>query len=305
MIAVPWFKALADATRLRILGLTLNQELNVQELVEILAMGQSRVSRHLKILADAGLLTSRRDGLWAFYRVPAAGPGHSVLAAAAPLFTGDAEVARDRERAAELMAAGRGRARRFFDTLAPEWDRRKRELLGDTDLEGLLLAGLPRAATAADLGCGTGTLLARLAARVSKAIGVDASPRMLEMARRSCAGCGEGVEFRLGELEHLPLRDAEVGAAVLNLVLHHLRTPLSGLQEAHRVLEPGGTLVLAELSRHQDEELRTLFGDRWLGFTAGELESWLREAGFDITGRKEQPLSRGLSNLIFTARRKQ
>ena len=303
MTAVQWFKALGDETRLRILGLTLNQELNVQELVEILTMGQSRVSRHIKILADAGLLTSRRDGLWAFYRVPAAGPGRSFLAATAPLFTGEAELARDRERAAELLAAGTGRARRFFDTLAPEWDRRKRELLGDTDLEGLLLADLPRGGAAADLGCGTGTLLARLAARVNKAIGVDASPRMLEMARRSCAGCGEGVEFRLGELEHLPLREGEADAAVLNLVLHHLRSPLEGLREAYRVLRPDGTLVLADLTRHQEEELRGRFGDRWLGFEPGELDSWLAEAGFTIENESGLPLARGLTARIITARR--
>lgn len=301
MAAIAWFKALADATRQRILNLTLDQELNVQELVELLAMGQSRVSRHLKILAETGLLSSRRDGLWVFYRVPAAGPGRAFLDAAAPLFTGDPLLVRDRERAAELFAAGRGRTRRFFDRLAPEWDRRRRELLGDTDLEGRILASLPLQGAAADLGCGTGVLLARLAGRGGGAIGVDASPRMLELARRTCAA--GGVELRLGELEHLPLRDGEVQAAVLNLVLHHLREPAAGLGEAHRVLVPGGTLVVAELVRHQDESLRAEFGDRWLGFTPGELRGWLEEAGFTIELERDLPLPGGRSILIYTARR--
>src|SRR4030042_4097493 len=120
-----WFKALADPTRLRILSLTLPGELNVQELMEVLAMGQSRVSRHLRILTDGGLLSCRRDGLWAFYRVPADGAGRRFLDTVAPLLAGDPLLEKDRERAAELAAAGRGRPRKFFDDLAPHWGRRK------------------------------------------------------------------------------------------------------------------------------------------------------------------------------------
>src|SRR4030042_562150 len=129
-----WFKALADPTRLRILSLTLPGELNVQELMEVLAMGQSRVSRHLRILTDGGLLSGRRGGLWAFDRVPADGAGRRFLDTVAPLLGGDPVLEKDRERAAELAAAGRGRSRKFFDALAPAWDRRKAEPLGTADL---------------------------------------------------------------------------------------------------------------------------------------------------------------------------
>jgi ArsR family transcriptional regulator len=285
------------------LNLTLSQELNVQELVEILSMGQSRVSRHLRILSDCGLLGSRRDGLWAFYRVPAGGPGREFLDAVAPLLAGDPLLVRDRERAVELVAAGRGRSRKFFDAVAPEWDRRKAELLGGTDLETEVLTRLPACKVAADLGCGTGTLLAGMAAKAAAVIGVDSSPRMLEVARRACATSGKTVELRLGELEHLPLREGEADAAVMNLVLHHLRSPLEGLREAYRVLRPDGTLVLADLTRHQEEELRGRFGDRWLGFASGELESWLAEAGFTIENESGLPLARGLTARIITARR--
>ena len=298
-----WFKALADPTRLRILSLTLSRELNVQELMEVLSMGQSRVSRHLRILTDGGLLTCRRDGLWAFYRVPADGAGRRFLDTVAPLLAGDPLLDQDRGHAAELAAAGRGRARKFFDALAPEWDRRKAELLGGSNLESEVLARLPACEVAADLGCGTGSLLAALAAKAAKVIGVDSSPRMLALARRACSS-NRNVELRLGELEHLPLREQEADAAVLNLVLHHLRLPVEGLREAHRVLRPGGTLVLADLDRHQDPELGERFGDRWPGFAADELESWLAEAGFKIANTRGLPLARGLTARIITARRK-
>jgi SAM-dependent methyltransferase len=299
------FKALADETRLRILNLTLDQELNVQEIEEILAMGQSRISRHLRILADCGLLHCRRDGLWAFYRVPAQGPARELLAAVAPLLAGEPLLGRDPERLLELLAAGRGRSRRFFDALAPEWDRRKRELLGDGELQAAVLSSLPACSVAADLGCGTGALLSAMAEKAAEVIGVDSSPRMLELARRACAGRGPAVQLRLGELEHLPLREGEAEAAVLNLVLHHLRVPLEGLREAHRVLRRGGTLVLADLDRHQEEELRRSFGDRWLGFGPGELQGWLAEAGFEIENQRGMPLARGLAARIIVARRRE
>ncbi len=304
MPLLTWFKALADPTRLRILNLTLSRELNVQELMEVLSMGQSRVSRHLRILTDGGLLSCRRDGLWAFYQAPADGAGRRFLDTVAPLLAGEAPLERDRERAARLAAAGRGRSRRFFDALAPEWDRRKAELLGSSELEKEVLARLPSCGVAADLGCGTGSLLPGLAARAAAVIGVDSSPRMLELARRACAAAGGKVDLRLGELEHLPLREGEAEAAVLNLVLHHLRLPVEGLREAHRVLRPGGTLVVADLNRHQDLELAERFGDRWPGFAAGELEGWLAEAGFRIVKSGGLPLARGLAARIITARSK-
>lgn len=294
---------MADPTRLRILGLTLAQELNVQELTGVLDMGQSRISRHLKILSDSGLLACRRDGLWSFYRVPLESQGRRFLDAVAPLLREEPFLKEDLERSAERLAAGRGRTRRFFDALAPEWDRSRREILGDADLDAEILRRLPRCAVAADLGCGTGALLLPMLGRARKVIGVDGAPRMLALARRRCAAAGEAVQLRLGELEHLPLRDGEAEAAVLNLVLHHLRAPLDGLREAHRVLAGGGLLLVTDFARHSREELRERFGDRWLGFAPAELEGWLGEAGFTSEQRAEVALPSGLAALIVCAKK--
>jgi ArsR family transcriptional regulator len=139
--------------------------------------------------------------------------------------------------------------------------------------------------------------------RARKVVGVDGSPRMLALARRRCAGAGEAVQLRLGELEHLPLRYGETQAAVLNLVLHHLRAPLAGLHEACRVLASGGLLLVTDFARHAREELRERFGDRWLGFSPAELEGWLEEAGLILEERAEVALPRGLAALIVCARK--
>jgi ArsR family transcriptional regulator len=261
-------------------------------------MGQSRISRHLKILSDSGLLACRRDGLWSFYRVPLEGPGRRFLNAIAPLLREEPFLKEDLERSAELLADGRNRNQRFFDALAPEWDRSRREILGDADLDAEILRRLPSCAVAADLGCGTGALLQPMLQRARKVIGVDGAPRMLALARRRCAGAGETVQLRLGELEHLPLRDGEADAAVLNLVLHHLRSPLAGLHEACRVLASGGLLLVTDFARHAREELRERFGDRWLGFSPAELE-----AGLILEERAEVALPRGLAALIVCARK--
>jgi SAM-dependent methyltransferase len=303
MPILEWCKALADPTRLRILGLTLTQELNVQELTDVLAMGQSRISRHLKVLSDSGLLASRRDGLWSFYRVPLEGRGRRFLDAVVPLLLEEQFLKEDLERSAQRVAAGRSRARRFFDALAPEWDRSRQEILGDADLDAEILRRLPSCAVAADLGCGTGALLQPMLKRARRVVGVDDAPRMLALARRRCAGAGEAVQLRLGELEHLPMRDGEAEAAVLNLVLHHLRAPLAGLHETYRVLAGGGLLLVTDFARHTREELRERFGDRWLGFSPAELEGWLGEAGFISEERMEVALPRGLAAFIVCARK--
>lgn len=290
------FKALADETRLRILRLLTRFELNVGELTGVLGMGQSRVSRHLRILVDSGLLTARRDGLWVFY----SGARSSLLDAVTPLIEGCGP-GEDFARAGEALEARARETRRFFNAIAPDWQALRREVLGDTDLEGAILSLLPAGESVADLGCGPGELLDALSAKSARLIGVDVSPAMLELARRRPGLAG--ASLRVGELEHLPLADAEVRAAVMSLALHHLSDPQAALKEAGRVVAPGGVLVVADYLKHANELMRERFGDRWLGFSSREVSSWLDRAGFTVERIEEKPVKLGLRLGFYVARR--
>ncbi len=300
---LPALKALADETRLRLFQLLRVHELNVNEIVEALDMGQSRISRHLKILAEAGLLAARRDGMWTFYRA-ATGPEALRFAAA----VGDPEsapFARDLARARRIREERAKESRRFFDTVAGDWREMKRSLIGDADLDAFILKHIPRCAVAADLGCGSGEQLPILLKKAGRVIGVDRAPRMLEEARRrNLAESRRGVlELRLGELEKLPFRDGEADCALICLALHHLPEPAAGIAEAARILKPGGTLVVVEWTSHSDESLRSRFQDRWLGFEPALLEKWLKDAGLTIREKSNLALPRGGLNIqLFRSR---
>jgi len=292
-------KALADETRVRLIRLLMDFELNVGEIVQIMSMGQSRVSRHLKILVESGLAASRRDGLWTFYAAVPEGRGRLFLDGAAPFFEDGGEAARDLEAARRMVSERSLMARRFFDEAAPVWQDLSREILGDFDLAAKVAELLPSCGTAADLGCGAGALLSALAAKAERVIGVDYSPRMLEAARERFAGDAR-VSLRIGELEHLPLRDGEADCALLSMALHHLSSPADGLAEAARTLAPGGTILIADFDRHENEDLRRRHGDRRLGFTGAEMRSMLEAANFTgITEVGRASLSSGLT-LVFT-----
>lgn len=283
-------KALADATRLRIVRVLLGGPLSVNELVEILDMGQSRVSRHLKLLLDSELLQVRREGTWAYYESNRAGEdtmiGHllELIAehGADPAFT-----EQDEARRLGVLERRRQRSRSFHDRVAPHWSRLRQELLGDGEAERRMLELLDGAQVVADLGCGAGELLPELARRAHRVIGVDSSDLMLEQARRrleqihavDSAGAAR-IELRLGSLEHLPLADGEADAAVLNMVLHHLADPPAVLRDVRRSLRPGGRLVICDLARHDEEWMRDSYGDQWLGFSEHELSQFLQQAGY-------------------------
>ena len=175
-------------------------------------------------------------------------------------------------------------------------------MLGDLDLSGLVAGALPPCQAVADLGCGTGALLARLRERAELAIGVDNSARMLDMAGTRLAGQA-GVSLRLGELTHLPLRDGEVQAAVLSMVLHHLPEPDAALAEAARVIAPGGTLVVAELDSHEAEDMREIHGDYRLGFSVPDLTALVAGAGFTLQAHKRIAVNKGLYVLLFSSLR--
>ena len=299
---LPALKALADETRLRLFQLARVHELNVNEIVEAMGMGQSRISRHLKILSEAGLLVARRDGMWTFYRA-ATGPDAARFAAA----VGDPEsgpFARDLARARRIRDERAKESRRFFDAVAGDWGVMKRSLLGDAALDPFILKHIPRCDTVADLGCGSGDLFPLLRKKAGRVIGVDRAPRMLEEARRRhLAESRRGrLELRLGELEKLPVRDGEVDCAVICLALHHLPDPAAGIAEAARILKPGGTLIVVEWTAHNDETLRTRFQDRWLGFEPATLEKWLAGAGLIVQAKSILALPKDLNIQLIRSR---
>jgi ArsR family transcriptional regulator len=292
------FKALADETRLRLMRLLARFELNVGEIVNVMGMGQSRISRHLRILVESGLLTARRDGLWVFYGARES----EFLAAVSPLIA-DCGPREDLDRAREVLDARTSETRRFFNSIAPDWQTMRREVLGDLDLDALIVARLDAGESMADLGCGPGELLAAMASKSAGAgnlIGVDAAPAMLELARRKAVL--SNASLRMGELTHLPLADSEVRAAVLSLTLHHLSDPLAALWEARRVVAPGGRLVVVDYLKHGLELMRQRFGDRWLGFTREEMSGWLSQTGFTVDAIDVKPVKLGLELGLYLAR---
>lgn len=276
------FKALADPFRLRIVAVLVSGEFTVQELTRILKTGQSKVSWHLKILAEAGVLSVKRQGTWSYYRL---GEGTPLFAAIRPAMERELEALPQRQ--ADLASLSlvleerRRRSLEFFDRHARQWDDLARTLLPVPDYRERLLALVPAGETVVEIGLGTGGLLPFLAARAGRVIGVDHSPAMLDEARRRLAESGlTGFDLRLGEMTHLPLPDASAGCALLNMVLHHAADPPAVLREIRRVLAPGGVLVLADLARHEHEWVREQLADQWLGFETEELRGWLRTAGF-------------------------
>lgn len=303
-------KALADETRLRLLRLLSRSPLNVNEVIDILRMGQSRISRHLRILAEAGLVTRRREGTWIYYeRSP--DPDDKLVAdmlvlvqtheRALPSFDADMQ------RLEAAIERRRQQTRTFFDS------RRDGDELRHKSLEGayyrqVALSLLPeRCGTILDLGTGSGLLLPGLLERADRVIAVDASATMLELARTSAGDAVDRCEFRLGDLEHLPVADGEVDVVMACMVLHHVSTPAAALAEACRALGDGGQLTIVDLDRHDDESLREL-ADLWLGFQPAEMRRWLKASGFEVeqTGAVAPPAAAETTDLrliTFTGRK--
>jgi ubiquinone/menaquinone biosynthesis C-methylase UbiE len=275
-------KALADPCRLRLVAVLLAGEFTVQELTAIFRMGQSRISRHLKILTEAGVLAVKRQGTWSYYRAGGESPFFAAIRLAVTQgVEGLPERATDLAAVALVLDERRRRSQEFFDRHARQWDDLARTLLPVPDYRERLLALVPEGKTVVEVGLGTGGLLPALAAKADKVIGVDHSPAMLDEARRRLALAGlAGIDLRLGEMTHLPLPDKSADCALLNMVLHHAADPAAVLAEIRRVLTPGGVLALADLCRHERETVREQLADQWLGFEEAELAGWLRDAGF-------------------------
>lgn len=272
-------KVLGDPTRIRILRLLEREELAVAELQEILATGQSTVSSHLAQLRQAGLVEDRKTGKHVRYSLRRAAP-RTLLKAVEEAARELNEVRRDEEALAVVLEKRREKTRAFFDELAGKFGRHYLPGRSWKAMAEALLALLPPV-EAADLGAGEGAVAFLLARRAKRVYAVDSSPQMVEYGRRLAAERGvKNVEYRLGDLESLPLEDGSVDAAFLSQSLHHAQHPERAVKEAHRILRRGGRVVILDLARHHHEEARELYADEWLGFTEAEMRRFLRAAGF-------------------------
>lgn len=273
------FSALADATRCRMLLLLERHELTVSELCVVLQLPQSTVSRHLKMLSDAELVASRREGTSRFYSLAGDQVQVELWELARRGLVDRPGVAQDARRLERVLADRSAASRQFFASSATEWDRLRDELFGDQFYWRALLGLLPSSWVVGDLGCGTGAIAAALAPHVARVIGVDGSDEMLEAAGHRLASL-PNVVLRRGSLEALPIDDAALDAATFVLVLHHLPAPATALGEARRVLKPGGRLVIVDMTSHEREEYRQQMGHVWLGFSEDQMRRLLEQAGF-------------------------
>lgn len=285
-------KVLGDPTRIRILRLLAREELAVAELQEILATGQSTVSSHLAQLRQAGLVEDRKMGKNVRYSLRRAAP-KTLLKAVEEAARELDEIRRDEEALAVVLEKRRQKTRAFFDELAGKFGRHYTPGKSWKAMAEALLA-LLGPVDAADLGAGEGAVAFLLARRAKKVYAVDASPQMVEYGRLLAAGHGvKNVEYRLGDMESLPLEDGSVDVAFFSQSLHHAQHPERAVKEAHRILRPGGRVVILDLARHHHEEARELYADEWLGFTEAEVRRFLRSAGFrqietSVVHREEQ-----------------
>jgi len=281
------FRLLGDPARLRMLHVLGRERLNVSELVAILGIAQSGVSRHLRLMRAGGLIDEERDGTWAFYKARAEASNGTVGRVLAEL----SEAGKFRDDEARLKEVLRARADKRPAppegnlVLGRSWTAWARAL-------GCLLPKL----RVADLGCGTGRLALEIASWADWVVGVDRSAEALKRARRRSKHRGVGnVRWRDGSLERLPLENASVDLALLSQVLHSLEDPAAALSEARRILAPGGRVLVLDLRRHSETWVRARLGHVRLGFTPSELRKLLRDAGFErvhfrhCDGKRDEP----------------
>lgn len=276
------FSVLSDATRCRMLALLERHELTVSELCTVLQLPQSTVSRHLRMLADADWVSSRRDGTSRYYALAldgADGQRSQIWSLTRAQVTERPGAEQDERRLARVLTSRRETSEKFFATSAGQWDHLRDELFGQGFLPAALLGLIPTDWVIGDLGCGTGALLPRLSPFAAHVIGVDASDEMLSAAGDRVRSL-ENVELRHGSLESLPLAADSLDAAVFMLVLHHLPHPAAALAEASRALKPGGRLLIVDMTPHEREEYRQKMGHVWLGFADDQIAKLLAQAGF-------------------------
>lgn len=279
------FQALADPTRLRILALLRVMELSVGELAQVLGQSQPRVSRHLKILADAGVLQRRKEGSWVFLTL--GDPARVV-----PLFelidawsdgSTDALFAADAQRLDAVRAERTDAANRYFAAQAPIWDQIRSLHVAESEVEQAIDGALGERPLGrlVDIGTGTGRMIELFGPRSAEAIGIDRSSEMLRLARVKLESAGIASSLRQGDMYALPLPDSSADSIIVHQVLHYAHSPAAAIAEAARVLAPGGTLLIVDFAAHNREELRATDAHIRLGFEDRAMVGWFAAAGLE------------------------
>ncbi|MGV3666581.1 MAG: ArsR/SmtB family transcription factor [Leptospira bouyouniensis] len=279
-------KAISDETRIRILHILSFGAFSVNEVVEILEMGQSRISRHLKILTEAGLIGSRREGSLVYSFLPDEESfGLKFPMELTKLLLSYKEDLPNREKDQKMvhliLEAREKKSKSFFDGVAESWEKLQEETLHPKLYRSWILQELPICENILDLGCGPGGLIPFLLNKAKHVTGVDNSSRMIENASIHFAK-NPSVSLIQTPMEHLPLQANSCDAVVASMVMHHISHPPTVLEEIARVLKPGGVLCVVDLEKHNAEYMRDNFADLWLGFEPELFESWLSNAGFNV-----------------------
>ncbi len=295
-ISFKLLKTLGDPTRLRLIAILNQNELSVNEIQEITHLGQSRISTHLRLLQEVGVLNSRRDGKKTFYywNEPACAERRNFMQLALRAAKELDDYQSDLVNLKRVLALRENKEQLFFNQVAGRFGRvygpgRSWQAFGH-----LLLRILPPI-TVADLGSGEGLISELLAKKCKKVIAVDNSEKIVEFGKTKAIKNGiKNLEFRLGDLQDPPIEPDSVDVAILSQALHHAQDPQKALNSAYKILKNGGQVIILDLRKHVFEKARDIFGDLWTGFAEHELHSWLESAGFKnieitIVDREEQP----------------
>ncbi len=277
-------EALAEPTRLRLTALLSEAELTVTELTAILGQSQPRVSRHLKLLVEAGLVERHREGSWAFFKLAETGLALMATEVIIRVDVSDSTLEADRARLIETRAARSASAAQYFATQAKNWDELRSLHIGDARVEAAVkqIIGSKPFASLLDLGTGTGRMLEVLAPFATRAVGVDQSPAMLAVARANIEKAGlRNVQLRQGDVYALPVERDAYDLVIVHQVLHYLDDPARALREAARTLTPNGRMVVIDFAPHSEESLREHHAHRRLGFDQHEIEGFMKEAGLE------------------------
>jgi len=286
-------KAAGETTRLRLIALLAEAELTVSELTAILRQSQPRISRHLKLLAQAGLIVRFREGAWAFFRLAEQGEAAALARTlAAQLDASDPVIARDRARLAAVRAARTKAAQAYFRAHAAEWDQLRRLHTADQAVEAAICAALAERPfrTLFDLGTGTGRMLELLGPGIERGLGIDLSPDMLALARERLDRAGlKHCSVRQGDIYEIALPRDSFDVVIVHQVLHYLDDGARALRAAARVLRPQGRLLVVDFAPHEVEVLREQHAHRRLGFSAETVAQWMEQAGLHVVSHRTLP----------------